>query len=133
MVSPLSGPYQAPRGRNGLIRLKDDRQREQNGALQTARRVNYFVNQFTLEVMKTSVVLWASLSFVSGIAVAADPHCGSAPRCVARVEYDSRLTEFHKRVLESMQLPYTLEDREGRVAVWWVPRSEAEENEVDGR
>src|SRR5712692_1972932 len=83
--------------------------------------------------MKTSVVLWASLSFVSGIAVAADPHCGSAPRCVARDEYDSRLTEFHKRVLESMQLPYTLEDRVGRVAVWWVPRSEAEENEVGGR
>src|SRR5712692_11687668 len=49
MVSPLSGPYQAPRGRNGLIRLKDDRQREQNGALQTARSVNYFVNQFTLD------------------------------------------------------------------------------------
>src|SRR5712692_10050010 len=53
MVSPLSGPYQAPRGRNGLIRLKDDRQREQNGALQTARSVNYFVNQFTLERRKT--------------------------------------------------------------------------------
>jgi len=28
--------------------LKDRRQREQNGALQTARSVNYFVNQFTL-------------------------------------------------------------------------------------
>jgi len=32
-----------------LIRLKDHRQREQNGALQTARSVNYFVNQVTLE------------------------------------------------------------------------------------
>jgi hypothetical protein len=28
--------------------LKDDKQSEQNGALQTAQSVNYFVNQFTL-------------------------------------------------------------------------------------
>src|SRR6266705_3283533 len=38
-------------GRNGLIRLKDHRQREQNGALQIAQSVNYFVNQVTLAVM----------------------------------------------------------------------------------
>src|SRR5712691_12774501 len=49
--SPVSEPYQAALGRNGLIRLKDHRQREQNGALQTARSVNHFVNQVTLDGM----------------------------------------------------------------------------------
>ena len=48
MIPVVSEPYQAALGRNGLIRLKDHRQREQNGALQTARSVNYFVNQVTL-------------------------------------------------------------------------------------
>jgi len=34
-----------------LIGLKDDRQLEQNGALQADQSVNYFVNQFTLDLM----------------------------------------------------------------------------------
>ena|SRR6266513_4331787 len=92
-----------------------------------------YANDFTLEVMRTGVALWASLSVLAGSAAGADPFCGSSPKCVARVEYDSRLTEFHKRVLESMHIPYKLEDQKGLVAVWWVPRSEAEEREVDGR
>jgi len=36
--------------------LKDHRQREQNGALQTARSVNYFVNQVTLGVFIMSII-----------------------------------------------------------------------------
>src|SRR5471032_3218602 len=83
--------------------------------------------------MKTVAVLCVSILLASGSAVSADPHCGAAPRCVAHVDYDSRITEFHKRILESMHLPYSLENQEGRVAVWWAPQSEAEENEVNGR
>src|SRR6266702_8225297 len=52
MIPVVSEPYQAAPGRSGSIRLKDRRQREQNGALQTARSVNHFVNQVTLALMK---------------------------------------------------------------------------------
>jgi hypothetical protein len=46
---------------------------------------------------------------------------------------DSRLTEFHKRVLSSMKLEYTTAQENGRTTVSWAPRSEAEANEVQAR
>ena len=45
---PVSEPYQAAQGRNGSIRLMARRQREQNGALQVAQSVNYFVYPVTV-------------------------------------------------------------------------------------
>jgi hypothetical protein len=46
---------------------------------------------------------------------------------------DARLTEFHKRVLSSMSLKYTIETLNGRTTVSWAPRSESEANEVQAR
>jgi hypothetical protein len=46
---------------------------------------------------------------------------------------DSRLTEFHKRVLSSMGLEYTTEQESGRTTVSWAPRSKAEADEVQAR
>jgi hypothetical protein len=68
-----------------------------------------------------------------GPAWAEDPLCGNASRCVGRLEDDQRLTDFHIRVLETLRLPYKLEKHDDRVTVWWVPRSDAEEKEVDDR
>jgi hypothetical protein len=46
-----------------------------------------------------------------------------------------RLTAYrvHVRVLATMHIPYKVEKRNGEVAVWWTPRSDAEEREVDSR
>src|SRR6266581_780112 len=65
MIPVVSEPYQAAPGRSGSIRLKDRRQREQNGALQTARSVNHFVNQVTLALMKYLAGVVALLVAVS--------------------------------------------------------------------
>jgi hypothetical protein len=83
--------------------------------------------------MRSGVALWVCLSVASGTAMGEDPHCWSSPKCVGRIEYDARLTDFHKRVLESMHISYEVEDQKGRIAIWWVSRSEAEKKEVDGR
>jgi len=83
--------------------------------------------------MKSSAVLCAIIAVVSGAASGADPYCGDAVRCVGRIDYDPRLTEFNQRVLEAMHRPYKLEQRGDHVVVWWVPESKAEEAEVDGR
>ncbi len=82
--------------------------------------------------MKTVAAFSLCLCLTS-VAIAADQLCGTASRCVALEYPDSRLTEFHKRVLESMQLPYKTEVREALTAVWWVPRTDAEEKEVQAR
>lgn len=83
--------------------------------------------------MKSLVLLPTLFLLTMGGAFSSDPFCGDAARCVARVEYDSRLTEFHTRVLATMHIPYRLEKRDSQVAVWWTPRSDAEEQEVDSR
>jgi hypothetical protein len=46
---------------------------------------------------------------------------------------DSRLTEFHKQVLNSMNLPFTVVESEHGTTVYWMPRTEAEEMEVQRR
>ena len=87
----------------------------------------------TLEVMKALLAMLTLAVLTAGAAFAEDPLCGNAPRCVGRLEYDSRLTDFHVRVLESMRIPYKLEKRDDQITVWWTPRSAAEEKEVDDR
>ena len=83
--------------------------------------------------MKNGAALFVSLSFMTGIALAADPQCGNSPWCVGHTEYDSRLTDFYMRVLEAMHIQYKVERRQGQVTIWWVPRSESEQKEVDDR
>lgn len=83
--------------------------------------------------MKGLVLIPALSLLTVGSAFSGDPFCGDAARCVGRVEYDSRLTEFHIQVLATMHIPYKLEKRNGEVAVWWTPRSDSEEREVDNR
>ena len=59
---------------------------------------------------------------------------GAAPEKRVALTYDdSRLTEFHKQVLTVMKLPYAEELVDGRTAIWWTPRSEAESFEVQYR
>lgn len=52
---------------------------------------------------------------------------------VALTYGDPRLTEFHKQVLVSMNLSYTVESTPSGVNVWWTPRSEEESFEVQYR
>jgi hypothetical protein len=77
--------------------------------------------------------LTLALLGTQAVAVADDPYCGTASRCVGRSDTDVRVNEFLKRVLDTMQLPYKVENKSGQTTIWWVPRSEAEEKEVDGR
>jgi hypothetical protein len=87
----------------------------------------------TLEVMKTGAAVLVSFWFMANSALAADPYCGESPSCVGHTEYDSRLTEFYVRVLEAMHIQYKVERQNGNVTIWWVPKTETEQREVDDR
>ena len=73
--------------------------------------------------------LWCATT----VALADDPYCGTATRCVARSDSDPRVNEFLKRVLDAMHLTYKVENNAGQQTIWWTPPSEVEEKEVDGR
>ena len=84
--------------------------------------------------MKIAAVFIACLLVTSWAARAADPKCGHSPKCIARTDGDERITKFNQRVLESMHIGYTVEKLpDGRSSVWWVPRNDLEEREVNGR
>jgi len=54
-------------------------------------------------------------------------------RRVALQYPEPELTEFHKQVLTSMKLPFTVEIRADGEAVWWTPSDKAQEMEVQMR
>ena len=84
--------------------------------------------------MKIIVAVTACLVAASSAVHAADERCAHSTRCVARTDGDERITRFNQRVLESMHIDYTVEKlTDGRSSVWWTPRDETEENEVNGR
>jgi hypothetical protein len=59
-----------------------------------------------------------------------------APKQSGQVTYQyeqPEATEFYRKVLEAMEIPYSSETHEGRPVYWWLPRDPAQDAEVRGR
>jgi len=80
-----------------------------------------------------AVVAASLLSVIAACSEKPTPPPASTARTIGVMYPDPRLTEFHKRVLVSMNHSYTVQESAEGTTIVWKPKNEAEEIEVGQR